>query len=324
MKIFLLLFSAFILLGCTSEKIKSEEKEERKEGFWFSTGLRTNTAKSEIPLNEVLSGGPRKDGIPALSFPNFLPLSETHFLEKEDLGILVQINDEQKFYPYKILYWHEIVNDSLGQKNIAVTFCPLCGSALVFDAIVEGEIETFGVSGKLWQSNLLMYDQKTESLWSQIQGRAVIGDRMGTELTILPSDILSFEEIQSYFPEAQILSDKTGFSRSYDRSPYGNYEENETIMFPINNEDASYHPKELFVLVNIVNSQGKNLSLGFQHSRLISGETGILNTEGRTITATRNENGTISVQDSSGEIIPHYMAMWFSWITHQENEKKVW
>lgn len=297
---------------------------EKKEGFWLQTGLHTNTAKSEIPLNEILSGGPRKDGIPALFSPDFLPLSETHFLQKDDVGILVEINNEQKFYPYKILYWHEIINDTLGRKDILVTFCPLCGSALVFDPTVKGETLEFGVSGRLWQSNLLMYDKKTESLWSQILGKAVVGDLLGNEIDILPGDILTFEEIQSHFPSAQILSDKTGFSRDYDHSPYGNYEKNETIMFPVNNEDKSYHPKELFLVVNMTDQSEKEVSLGFQYSRLLAGEKGSLEIEGKKITAIKNEDGTVSVRDETGKRIPHYMAMWFSWITHQDREKRVW
>jgi hypothetical protein len=120
-------------------------------------------------LTLIYDGGPGKDGIPTISDPQFLSLDAAK-TKPSEWGVLVSIKDKHRFYPYNILVWHEIVNDSMAGKEYAVTFCPLCGSAIVFDRKVGGEILHFGISGKLYESNLLMYDDKTESLWSQAMG----------------------------------------------------------------------------------------------------------------------------------------------------------
>ncbi|MBT7754890.1 MAG: DUF3179 domain-containing protein, partial [Candidatus Magasanikbacteria bacterium] len=192
-----------------------------------------------IDLNAILDGGPGKDGIPALTNPKTVSLDDVD--TKEDiLGILVEINDEKKYYPYNVLVWHEIINDTLGGKEIAVTFCPLCGSAIVFDRDVEGEILDFGVSGKLFESNLLMYDTQTDSLWSQAKGEAVVGEKTDTKLTRIPFQLLSFKQIREKEENLDVVSTDTGFKRDYSVYPYGDYEENDSMVFPVSVNDKRY------------------------------------------------------------------------------------
>lgn len=145
-----------------------------EQGF-LGRGLKTNTSQRSIELSKVLSGGPGKDGIPAIREPVFVSVSEKPESVLLDTDGIVLGKGQAKFYPYNIMIWHEIVNDTVDGVPVAVTFCPLCGSAAVFDRRVDGESLSFGVSGLLYQSNLLMHDSKTESLWSQVLGEAVVG-----------------------------------------------------------------------------------------------------------------------------------------------------
>jgi hypothetical protein len=290
--------------------------ETKQETAFSNIGLQTNTAVHSIPLSEVLGGGPPKDGIPAINNPEFQPVSQVDWLDDENLGILYENQGEVRYYPYAILYWHEIVNDTVRGQDVAVTFCPLCGSAVVFD---RGS-DLFGVSGKLWESNLLMYDQKTESLWSQILGEAVVGDRTGESLEVLSSNIIRWEEVIENYPDAKVLSRETGFRRNYGRSPYGNYEDNNSLFFPVSNQDQAFHKKELF---HIVSLDGK--SIGFQRSELIEAKEASVEVNNKIIQAEAKDDGTIEVIDTSTNTpLPGYTAMWFSWVTHADKERVIW
>ena len=144
--------------------------------------------KHSLPLNEILPGDPLKDGIPALTNPTTVPANAADYLNDTDLVLGITINGESRAYPLRILNWHEIANDMLGGKPLAVTFCPLCGTGIALDPVVDGEAIEFGVSGLLHNSDLLMYDRGTDtpSLWAQAPGKAVVGPRTGTLLDLLP------------------------------------------------------------------------------------------------------------------------------------------
>jgi hypothetical protein len=158
--------------------------------------LITDGVKHSISLDEILSGGPGKDGIPAINDPKFISVNEATFLNDSDPGLGLNVNEESRFYPYRILVWHEIVNDTIAGEPVLVTYCPLCATGIVFERRVNGEIQEFGVSGRLWQSNLLMYNragsEENESLWSQVLGEAVLGVNTGEKLAIVRSDVVRF------------------------------------------------------------------------------------------------------------------------------------
>lgn len=201
-----------------------------------------STARGEEPFalikpTEILAGGPAKDGIPALTHPKAIEANDADFLDAADRVIGVTVNGESRAYPLRILIWHEIVNDMLGETPIAVTYCPLCDSSLVFDRRVGGQTREFGVSGKLYRSNVLMYDrqksEKNESLWSQLQMRAVVGPaaEAGLMLTLLSSELTSWGEWLQRHPETEVLSDKTGHDRNYAGRAYAGYFTNDGIGF---------------------------------------------------------------------------------------------
>ena len=297
-------------------KIEIVEKQVEFTQEFKNIGLETNTSIAKIPLSEVLGGGPAKDGIPAIDAPVWESVNRAaEVLKNESLGVLVKSGNVSRYYPYDILYWHEIVNDRIGNENISVTFCPLCGSVVVF----KREEDSFGVSGKLWQSNLLMYDRETETLWSQITGEAVVGDRTGEELERFPSSVLTFEQVQASFPDAQVLSRQTGHRRAYGRNPYGTYETNDDIFFPVEQTDSSFPPKELFVLVNVDDS-----TLGFHRGDLLKAKKAEVFVNDKKITARVNLDNTIKITDESGGEYPSYIAMWFSWVTHNDRPKEIW
>lgn len=275
-------------------------------------GFKTDSSKSSINLDQLLSGGPGKDGIPAINNPQFTPLSEADF-EDNVQGIFVEFGSTRKFYPYNILVWHEIVNDTADGQNIAVTFCPLCASAIVFDRNYQGETLQFGVSGFLFESNLVMYDTKTESLWSQAKGAAIVGDYTGTKLTILPLQQITLAEVKRKYSDTLVLSKDTGYSRNYSFNPYSGYEETDEINFPVSVSDKRFKPKEIMYVVPL----GEK-SIAFAQIGLKDGNQKSIEVEGQTITIERlGEEINVT---TNGKTLPGYFEMWFSWaVHHQEN-----
>ena len=186
----------------------------------------TNWNRHTIRYEEILSGGPPRDGIPSVDDPQFIsPAGASEWLADNEPVIAVEFNGDARAYPLQILTWHEIVNDVVGDIPVVVTFCPLCNSAVTFDRRLEGQVYEFGTSGLLRHSDLIMYDRTTESLWQQFTGEAVVGDLAGKRLTFLPSSIVSFADFQAAYPEGVVLSRETGYDRSYGRNPYTGYDD---------------------------------------------------------------------------------------------------
>ncbi len=273
-----------------------------------STTFRTlgvDTNRALIPLEEILSGGPPPQGIPALGFsgdhagaagesaaPQFVTQRQATWLAEQEPVIALSLGGESRIYPLQILTWHEIVNDTLGGVPVAVTFCPLCNSALAFDrrvplsagdlgrvqqfnpdgkqgslgeaylgayaeqqgegGVVGGLEVTFGVSGLLYNSNLLMFDSQSSTLWSQLVGEGVVGSLTGTTLVRYPAPIVSFREAQETYPDAAVLSQETGFSRDYGSNPYVGYDDADSPAFLFRGEtDGRLPPKERVVTLEL-------------------------------------------------------------------------
>ena len=197
-----------------------------------------------VPAALIVSGGPPKDGIPAIDAPVFIPAAKAGFLAPGDRVLGMEINGIAKAYPIGIMNWHEIVNDRFGQKPVVVTFCPLCGTGVAFDSRSEKGERTFGVSGLLYNSDVLLYDRQTESLWSQIMGQAVSGPEKGALLTRLPLSHTSWQNWRRSHPNTLVLSRQTGTLRDYDRNPYAGYESSRSVYFDVTHWDTRLHPKE--------------------------------------------------------------------------------
>ena len=179
--------------------------------------------ESLVDRDLIVNGGPPPDGIPPLESPPFVSVGDVDWLEPQEAVLALTVDGRAQAYPIRIVMWHEVVNTSIGDRPIAVTYCPLCGSGLAFDRRLEGELLDFGTSGSLYQANLVMYDRQTESLWTQFDGRAVVGEMVGTELPVIPMATVSWAEFATAHPDGDVLSLDTGFERPYGRNLYASY-----------------------------------------------------------------------------------------------------
>jgi len=177
-----------------------------------------------VPRDELVSGGPPPDGIPSIDSPRFIRVADVTTLTDDEPVLSLEVEGEARAYPVGILIWHEIVNDTIAGIPVAVTYCPLCNSALAFDRRLGDRVLDFGVSGLLYNSDLVMYDRQTESLWPQLEGRSVIGRLTGAELDRLPIQTIRWADFRAAHPGAWVLSENTGFNRDYGSNPYVGYD----------------------------------------------------------------------------------------------------
>lgn len=292
------------------------KEKQKKETISLGDFTFSSSVERLVPLDKILNGGPGKDGIPALTSPEFVSISEISF-PGDTLGVLISFNGETRYYPYNILLWHEVVNDNIGDNFFAVTFCPLCGSAIVFNREVGGEVLEFGVSGLLFESNLIMYDKKTESLWSQVRGESIVGELAGEKLEVLVMQLIEFSKLKAEFPNTKVLSKNTGFNRNYEYNPYGDYDESDAIYFPISVKDDRFPLKEVMYVIPF-----KDKSIAVQQLELEDGQTEEMEVDDSIIYLRRN--GSEIVAQTDGKVLPGYYEMWFSWAIHHQDNGIVW
>jgi len=204
------------------------------------------------PAPRILPGGPPKDGIPSIDKPKFISSTEADsWLQGSDWVIGVRLGKEARAYPLQILVWHEIVNDEIDGVPILVSYCPLCFSSIGFYRVIEGQAVEFGTSGKLYNSDLVMYDRKTDTYWSQILGQGLVGELAGYKLKRLPVDVMRWADWKNLYPNTRVLSRDTGHARPYGSDPYGSYYTSPTIFFPVEHEDSRLFPKEIIFGINL-------------------------------------------------------------------------
>ncbi|MYE47582.1 MAG: DUF3179 domain-containing protein [Chloroflexi bacterium] len=205
---------------------------------------RLDLSRRAVSLAEIRPVIPR-DAIPSIDEPRFLTLDEaSDWLSAESPVIAFQHNGEARAYPLQILTWHEIVNDVVGGEPVIITYCPLCNSAIAFSRLVNGEERTFGVSGTLRRSDLIMYDRETQTLWQQLTGEAIVGRDTGVVLEFLPAQLVSFEEFRAAFEDGVVLSRETGHSRNYGENPYVLYDSRDGTLFPVGEFSDQLSAKE--------------------------------------------------------------------------------
>lgn len=275
-------------------------------------------SRHNVPKHEILSGGPPKDGIPSIDKPNFASAKKADFLTNKDRVIGFFNNGVAKAYAIKILNWHEIVNDEVGGKPVVVSFCPLCGTGMIFDADSGGRGLTFGVSGLLYQSDMLLYDRQTESLWSQVKSEAVTGRLMGRKLKLLSSTQTTWGAWKKKHPNTLALTTETGYSRNYNRDPYEGYSKTNNLYFPVTRQSKAYHPKEQVIGVQVgkVYRAWPFIELARIKSPLnekIEGKSFNIEFD--------NKSRTAVVFDETGKEYPSVVAFWFAWYTfHPETQ----
>jgi hypothetical protein len=217
----------------------------------ITAGWKTDFERRAVALSEFERGGPGRDGIPAIDEPKFASVDEVDFLERQEPVIEVVVARDARAYPIQILVWHEIVNDTVGGIPVAVTFCPLCNTAIAFDRRVDGRTLDFGTTGNLRSSDLVMYDRQTESWWQQFGGRALVGELTGERLEQVPARIVAWSEFAQAHPDGKVLSRDTGHSRRYGENPYSGYDDVDSPpFFPTKNaDDKRLPPKERVVFI---------------------------------------------------------------------------
>jgi hypothetical protein len=310
------------------DEIKSQIKIPENE-------IQTNSDGTKFTLDpkKVRGGGPQKGGIgvdrgiPALAEENIKFVSvktANQWIQDDELVLFMNHKGDKRIYPLQILIWHEIANDVLAGDPIAVTYCPLCGSGIsyyrVIDVNGEAKVTRFGTSGKLYNSNLIMYDEETDTYWQQIDGNAIIGELTGHELQEISVDTVTWRDIKKVHPDSSVLSKNTGMSRNYGQGPYGGYFESDFLIFPVDNEipeSQSIKPKDQVLGIE-VNGEFK----AYKDSDIKKGETieDIIN--GVKIKIEKDEAGITKITNlNTGEEIVKEVDFWFAWYAfHPETD----
>lgn len=211
-----LLLAACVAIGSSPVQANPQD--------WTSEGWKTEFSRTAVPFEDILSGGPPRDGIPSIDDPMFVPASRVTDVADREPVIQFGIGADVRAYPLRVLTWHEIANDIVGDRSVAVTYCPLCNAAIVFDRALDGRVLEFGTTGKLRHSDLVMYDRQTESWWQQFTGEAIVGELLGQKLRILPSRIVSFGAFRAAHPQGPVLVPNDPGFRDYGRNPYASYD----------------------------------------------------------------------------------------------------
>ncbi len=277
--------------------------------FWKHEWPRTDFTQSAVPFVEILSGGPPKDGIPALDAAQFLEVTDVDGLDPQEPVITVELAGQRpRAYPIRYLTWHEIVNDDIGGVPVAVTYCPLCNSALTFDRRVEDQVLSFGVSGKLRNSDMVMYDRQTESWWQQAIGQGIVGEMMGVTLTLLPSWMEPYGVYVDRNPDGLVMA-QPAFPRAYGRNPYVGYDQS-VRPFLYSGENPPHNINPLMRVVRVENSawtmerlrqEGEITEAGVR----ITWESGMASPLDTGAIPEGRDIGWVRVRDGSGQDVPH-------------------
>ena len=239
--------------------------------IWRNQGwAETDFSKTSVKFEEILGGGPPKDGIPSIENPSFLSLAEN---DSADLGlgaqepvVTVVINGDARAYPIRVLMWHEIVNDTVGGLPVTVTYCPLCNTALVFERELDGTLYDFGTTGMLRFSDLVMYDRQTQSWWQQYSGEAIVGAALGTVLKGVPARLESFERFVAAHPKGQVLIPNNPNIRSYGTNPYVGYDLSPRPFIFRGDLPTDIEPMARVVMVEV---NGKPQAISLAHLRKV-------------------------------------------------------
>ncbi len=285
--------------------------------YWKREWPRTDFSKHSVAFDEIFSGGPPKDGIPSVDNPKFVPVAKMKGLPETEPVIGLIVNGVAKAYPLRILIWHEIVNDTIGGVPVSVTFCPLCNTAVVYDRRLDGKVLDFGTTGKLRNSDLVMYDRQTESWWQQFLGEGIIGEMTGKTLKALPARLESWAKFKARAPKGQVQVPNRRGMRRYGSNPYAGYD-----SLPKPFLYSGEMPKNVPPLSRVVSvqdrSQGWSLDLLKQKKeiRLADGlvfrwEPGQNSALGSTLIAKGADVGNVTAQ-RNGKDIPYFVDFAFA------------
>jgi len=275
-------------------------------------------SNSLVPEREIFHGGPSKDAIPAIDVPKFVSAQQAHWLQPEHRVLGIESAGLARAYPVSILNWHEIINDGSGRDGLVITYCPLCGSGVAFSSTVLGRKLNFGVSGLLYNSDVLLYDRETDSLWSQLMRKAISGPMRGMQLKMLPLEHTSWKRWRSMHPDTLVLSTDTGYLRDYQADPYAGYAQDKELYFPIANLDPRYHPKQQTLGLEI---DGRFKAYPFVELDKAGGRVSD-SLAGQALTVSYDrESRSAWVKDGSGRTLATVTTFWFAWMAFHPESK---
>lgn len=290
--------------------------------LWFAIGSIANSAETQringflidgplVPADLIQKGGPPRDGIPAIDSPQFVSAEDADFLDPDDRVLGIALGGSSKAYPVRILNRHEVVNDWISERPVVVTYCPLCGSGVAFSAMIAGRELTFGVSGLLYNSDVLLYDRETESLWSQIAGKSVNGALKGKDLLQLPLQHTSWQDWRQRHPDTRVLSTETGFRFiDYNRDPYADYRRSSRLWFPVSSRDGRLQNKT-WVLGVVADGKARAYPL----RSLKNSESPLQDRIGEVVVSIKfdSEHQTAVALDQNGDFLESIQLYWFAW-----------
>jgi len=269
-----------------------------------------------VAVEQIMRGGPPRDGIPSIDHPEFVMAADARHLKADDRVLGLVYDNEVRAYPISILNWHEIVNDKFSGQAVVISYCPLCGTGMAFTP--EAPVREFGVSGLLYNSDVLLYDRETESLWSQIMAKAINGPQKGKKLKSIPLSHTSWQDWSIKHPDSLVLSTSTGYKRDYSQSPYSGYENSDQIFFPVSASDERFHKKEW-----VLGIKSGDTYKAYPFSELMKMPSPIKDEiSGYTIEIIFDkENNSARAHDEQGKEIHTVMAYWFAWYTFHPHTK---
>jgi len=283
-----------------------------RETFGFD-----DSTRKAISLDELKQGCPARDCIPSIDNPKFVPASAADHVPDDAVVIAISYGGEHRAYPARILDRHEIVNDTIAGEPIAITWCPLCGSAVGIRREINGETTELGVSGVLFNSDLVFYDRATNTLWDQIEAKGIVGPLTGEELELVPVTMTRWSRWRDAHPDTLVLSSSTGFDRDYSTDPYERYRGSTTLMFPVSQQDQRIQPKAVVFGFDL--DQGPvayTESLLQEHGAFQHTLAGVNHV------VTLHDDGTVTLQKAESELLFVPIRLyWFAWYTfHPQTE----
>lgn len=267
------------------------------------------TTKASVSLSELKQGCPKRDCIPSIDNPKFIKVANVDFMTSDEIVIVATKDNLTKIYSRNILESHEIVNDWFGSLPVAVTFCPLCGSAVAVIRIIDGKVTEFGVSGVLHNSDLVMYDRNSNSLWGQLDAKSIVGPQTGNKLRKISAQLMTWQQAAKTYPDAQVLSKDTGFPFQYNKVSYQKYYDSDKVVFPVSGFDARAHKKAI-----VYGFQIGSFDVAFTQKYLQKHPSFEQKIGEFRLQVTRNANGHVQVVNTANDkelIVTH--AYWFAW-----------
>lgn len=300
------IFGVLLLLSATSLGQRNYDIDILAETFGFDDGT-----KKTVALEDLHQGCPARDCIPSIDAPRYVTAADASHIADEDIVVALSWMGQYRAFPTRILDRHEIVNDTVAGTPLAITYCPLCGSAVGVRREVGGTITEFGVSGVLYNSDLVLYDRATETLWDQIEATGIVGPLTGERLEFVPVTMTQWSRWRDAHPDTLVLSEDTGFDRDYSTDPYASYRSTEKLMFPVNSESNQLYPKAVVFGFEL---DGK--AVAYTEELLIKSGGHSHELGGEAVTVTMHDDGTVVLElIGSGVKFEPIRLFWFAWYT---------